>query len=135
MKPFNYVQIKLFVLDSNTSLMKSKHWSGGESGECLPVSWEMGVQSRGELYKRLKRLYLMPPCLTYNIIRYVSKVKWSNPEKGVAPSSTPRCSSYWKGNLWVTLDYGCQLLLYMYAHNIFPLGANYSYWIGILDIM
>ena len=27
-------------------------------------------------------------------IRYVSRVKWSNPEKGVAPSRTPRCSSY-----------------------------------------
>ena len=25
------------------------------------------------------------------------KVKWSNPGKGVAPSPTPRCSSYWKG--------------------------------------
>ena len=27
----------------------------------------------------------MPPCLTLSIIRYGSKVKWSNPEKGVAP--------------------------------------------------
>ena len=26
-----------------------------------------------------------------------SRVKWSNPGKGVAPSSTPQCSSYWKG--------------------------------------
>ena len=27
----------------------------------------------------------MPPCLTLSIIRYVSRVKWSNPGKGVAP--------------------------------------------------
>ena len=26
------------------------------------------------------------------------RVKWSNPRKGVAPSPTPRCSSYWKGS-------------------------------------
>ena len=29
--------------------------------------------------------------------RYISRVKWSNPGKGVAPSPTPRCSSYRKG--------------------------------------
>ena len=31
----------------------------------------------------------MPPCLTLSIIMYVSRVKWSNPGKGVAPSPTP----------------------------------------------
>ena len=30
------------------------------------------------------------------------KVKWSNPGKGVAPSTKPQCSSYWKGSLLVT---------------------------------
>ena len=39
------------------------------------------------------------------------KGKWSNPEDGVVPSPTPRCSSYWKGCLRVTLDYGRQLYL------------------------
>ena len=29
--------------------------------------------------------------------------------KGVAPSPTSQCSSYWKGSLWVALDYGHQL--------------------------
>ena len=28
----------------------------------------------------------MPPCLTLSIIRYGSRVKWSNPGKGVVPS-------------------------------------------------
>ena len=54
----------------------------------------------------------MPPCLTLSIIRYGSRVKWSNPAKGVAPSPTPCCSSYWKGSLRVTLDYGRQLYFY-----------------------
>ena len=30
--------------------------------------------------------YLIPPCLTLRDIRYVSRVKWSNPGKGVVPS-------------------------------------------------
>ena len=58
---------------------------------------------------RLEKLYLIPPCLTLINIRFVSRVKWSNPEKGVAPSPTFRCFSYWKGSLLVALDYGRQL--------------------------
>ena len=38
------------------------------------------------------------------------RVKWSNPGKVAAPSPTPRCSSYWKGNLLVALDYDRQLI-------------------------
>ena len=56
----------------------------------------------------------MPPCLTLNIIRYVSRVKWRNPGKGVAPSPTLRCSSYWKRSLRVDLDYRNQLYFYFY---------------------
>ena len=44
--------------------------------------------------KTFKKWYLIPPCLTLSIIRYVSRVKWSNPGKGVAPSPAPQCSSY-----------------------------------------
>ena len=51
----------------------------------------------------------LPPCLTLSNIRYVSRVKLSNPGKGVAPSLTLRCSSYWRGSLLVALDYGRQL--------------------------
>ena len=53
---------------------------------------ETWVQSQVESYQRLKKWYLMPPCLTLSIIRYGSRVKWSNPGKGVAPSPTPWCS-------------------------------------------
>ena len=56
--------------------------------------------------KTLKKWNLIPPCLTFSIIRYGSRVKWSNPGNGVAPSPTPWCSSYRKGSLRVTLDYG-----------------------------
>ena len=53
---------------------------------------ETWVQSQVESYQRLKKWYLMPPCLTLSIIRYGSRVKWSNPGRGVAPSPTPWCS-------------------------------------------
>ena len=37
------------------------------------------------------------------------KGKWSNPEKGVAPSPTPWCSIYGKRSVQVAFAYGCQL--------------------------
>ena len=42
-------------------------------------------------------------------VRIKGKVEQSR--KGAAPSPTPRCSSYWKGNLRVALDYVRQLYL------------------------
>ena len=58
---------------------------------------------------KTQKWYLISPCLTFSIIRYRSRIKWSNQKKGVAPSSTPQCCSYWKGSLWFALEYGCQL--------------------------
>ena len=74
---------------------------------------ETWIQSQVESYQRLKKWYLMPPCLILSIIRYGSRVKWSNPGKGVAPSPTPWCSSYRKGSLRVTLEYRRQLYFYL----------------------
>ena len=54
-----------------------------------------------------------------NTIKYGTRVKWNNPGKGVAPSPTSWCSSYRKGSLRVTLDYGRQLyLLYLYFKQV-----------------
>ena len=45
------------------------------------------------------------------------KGKWSNPRKGVVPSSTPWFSSYWKGSLQVTLDYNwLTYFIYIYIY-------------------
>ena len=79
--------------------------------ECSSMGRETWIQSRVASYQRLLKWYLIPPCLTPSNIRYVLRVKWSNPEKGVAPSPTPWCSSYWKGSLLVALDYGHHLYL------------------------
>ena len=63
----------------------------------------------GPVIPKTKKWYLMPPCLTLNIIKYVSRVKCSSPQKGVAPFPPPWCSRYQKGIHRVTLDYGRQL--------------------------
>ena len=39
-------------------------------------------------------IYIYIYISTLSIIRYRSRVKWSNPKKGVVPSLTPWCSSY-----------------------------------------
>ena len=68
-----------------------------------------------ESYQRLKKWYLIPPCLTLSIIRYVSRVKWVNPGKGVVPSPTPWSNSYQKGRLQDPINYGRQLYnIYIY---------------------
>ena len=54
--------------------------------ESLPIARETEVQSLVKSYQRLKKWYVMPPCLTLIIIRYVSRVKWSNSGEGVVPS-------------------------------------------------
>ena len=51
--------------------------------ECSSMTWETGVQPQVESYQRLKKWYLISPCLTLSIIRFVSRIKWSNPRKGV----------------------------------------------------
>ena len=62
--------------------------------KCSPMVRKTGVQSQVESYQRFKKWYSMPPCLTLGFISYGSRVRWSNPGKGVAPSPTPQCRSY-----------------------------------------
>ena len=97
---------------------KVEVWTGSLAKwvECLPMVWETWVQSQVESYQRLLKWYLILPPLILSNIRYVSRVKWSNPGKGVVPSPTPWCSSNGKGSLLIALDYGHQLyLLYLYS--------------------
>ena len=72
----------------------------------------------GCVIPKILKMELIPPCLTLSNIRYVSRVKWSNPGKGVAPSPTPQCSSYWKGSLLIALNYSCQLYFYILFNSI-----------------
>ena len=90
---------------------------------------ETWVQSQIESYQRLKKWNLTPPCLTLSNIRYGSRVKWSNPWKGVAPSPTPWCSSYRKGSLRAISYYSHQLYFtYTYNSSITALSKFYRIW-------
>ena len=66
-----------------------------------------GLRERGLIPVRVisKTQIMVLDASLLSIINYVSRVKWSNPGKGVAPSSIHRCSSYLKGKLGVTLEY------------------------------
>ena len=75
---------------------------------------ETRVQSLVESYQRLKKWYLMLPCLTQHY-KVQIKSKEEQSREGVAPSPTSWCSSYRKGSLRVTLDYGHQLY-YIFKH-------------------
>ena len=66
----------------------------GQVGRVSEMVLETGFNPRSCHTKDFKKWYLIPPCLTLSNIRYVSRVKWSNPGKGVAPILIPRCSSY-----------------------------------------
>ena len=48
----------------------------------------------GRVIRKTEKWYLMSTCLTISIIKYGSRVKWSSPRTGEAPSFSPRCSSY-----------------------------------------
>ena len=69
------------------------------------------VQSQVESYQRLKKIILDASLLNTQHYKIRIKGKVEQSKEGVAPSPTPWCSSYRKGSLWVTLDYGRQLYL------------------------
>ena len=63
-------------------------------GRALSNGPETWVQSQVESYQRHKKWNSMTTCLTIIIIRYGSRVKWSNQGRKVASSQTPLCSTY-----------------------------------------
>ena len=71
-----------------------------------------GLGDSGSIPGRVipKTLKMILGATLLNTQHYKVRVKWSNPGKKVAPTSTTWCRSYQKGSLRVTLDYGCQPL-------------------------
>ena len=59
-------------------------------------------------------------------VQIKGKVKKS--KEGVVPSPTPWCSSYQKGSLQVTLDYGRQLYFYIYIYPEVIFLLNFAVW-------
>ena len=92
----------------------SSNWPITSWVECSPISRVTGVLSKVDSYQRRKKWYLITPCLTDSSIRCLSRVKWSNPGKGVALSPSGGC--YFKRNLRVALNYSGQIYLYIYIY-------------------
>ena len=109
--PYLFVGTFLAFPDQKTNDSLILFWLGLQVFGFLPMVRETWVQSQFAYYQRLLKWYLIPPCLTLSNMKYISRVKWSNQGKRVAPSPKSRCSSYWKGNLLVAFDYGHQLYL------------------------
>ena len=79
--------------------------------ECSPIVRETRVQSQMESYQRLIKWFLMPPGLTFSIVRQGSSVKWSN------RGNRSCCLPYWKRSVRVILNYGRQFYLHSYKYD------------------
>ena len=124
--PTNLIHFYLLIFFFVLTLLTFSFWA-----EIYPLQFESwltgpvgrvfanGLKDLGSIPDRITpktlKMVLDIFCLTLRNIRYVLRVKWSNPGKRVVPFLTPLCSSYWKGSLLVALDYGCQLYL-LYFH-------------------
>ena len=80
----------------------------------------------GRVIPKTQKMVLDASLLNIQHYKVWIKGKVEQSREGVAPSPTPWCSSYRKGSLWVTLDYGRQLYLY---------GSMYSYQLVIIIII
>ena len=78
-----------------------------EDTGCCPEDLPEAMNDREKWRERVKDIHATSTTWWW----WWSRVKWSNPGKGVVSSPTPQCSSYWKESLLVALDYGHQLLL------------------------
>ena len=60
-----------------------------ENSELKPVKLRLKIDLMSYPARAEVLVNMIPPCFTLSNIRYVSRVKRSNPGKGVAPSPTP----------------------------------------------
>ena len=87
--------------------------------ECSLRVRKTGDQSLVMLFQRLKKWYLIPPCWTLSILWYGSRVKWINPEKGVAHPLHLGVLAIEKGafgSTSTTIAYFSYLYIYIYIY-------------------
>ena len=70
----------------------------------------------GRVIPKTQKMVLDVSLLNTQHYRVLIKGKVEQSWEGVAPSPTPWCSSYRKGSLRVTLDYGRQLYFYLLTY-------------------
>ena len=74
---------------------------------------ETWVQSPGRVIPKTQKMVLDASLLNTQHYKVRIKGKVEQSREGVAPSPTPWCSSYRKGSLRVTLDYGRPLYFFI----------------------
>ena len=70
----------------------------------------------GHVIPKTLKMVLDTYLLNTQQYKVLSRVKWKNPGKRIAPSLTPQCSSYWKGSLLVALENVRQIYFYLHTH-------------------
>ena len=112
---FLYILITNYVLFLSKYFFKSKlaskiiynHYANGLVDRVGSV-FTNGSRDHGSILSQVipktQKILFNASLLNTQHYKVWIKGKWSNPGKGVAPSPTPECSSFWKGNLHVTLD-------------------------------
>ena len=116
-------------LDLNSTCYFSWYWLIGLVGRVFTNGPEDLVSILSRIIPKTLKMVLDTSLLnTQHVSQYISKVKWSNSGKGVAPSLTPQCSSYWRGSLQVALNYSHQLALLTF-HEIYSFHrVNVVFW-------
>ena len=74
----------------------------------------------GRIIPKTQKMVLDASLLNTQHYKLWIKGKVGNPGKGVAPSPTSWCSSYWKGNLQVTIIYNSNTEPYHLKVQIWP---------------
>ena len=69
----------------------------------------------GRVIPKIQKMVLDASLLNTQHYKVRIKGKVEQSREGVAPTPTPWCSSYRKGSLRVTLDYGRPLYFYLYS--------------------
>ena len=118
---FNFSLYVVKVLNENTFLNVYNLTSRGLEGKwivrCIVLDIGLGVrvfangpvQSQVESYAKTQKMVLDASLLNTQHYKVRIKGKVEQSREGVAPTPTPWCSSYRKGSLRVTLNYGRQL--------------------------
>ena len=107
-----------------TTLMLTKRMEKKLNSNYTRMLWVIGLVGRvfangpgnrgsipGHVIPKTLKMVLDASLLNTQQYKVCIKVKVEQSRKGIVPSPTPRCSSYWKGSLLVSLNYGRQLYL------------------------
>ena len=108
------------AVEATKNILLWEWWRRNWSQYSKQIVQEILLEFDEPILVRLKKWYLIHPCLTLSNIRYVLRVKWSNPGKGAAPSLHLSVVAIEKGAFWSP----AYLYIYIYTHTL-PVKSNW----------